>query len=433
MALLTGSIGTGKTEVMIHLFWFCLQVGIKVIVTGTKHAALDLIITKFLAKFPSAEPPLRVYAYVTLSPEVIRRTKMIVGDLVAIGSKEISENFSQDTPIARFDDDAQASPEQPSLIGIASCHYSKNICVWAMYGDSRQTGVSNPTGRHAENIVDIFYKQSDMSLFRRLCLAGHPVIRLTVQWRQHEKLFELLNELHYDMGTRTRGNKKADLQEHTTLMGRIVGSPYSKIAAQSDHQKRILHVVVNSPTMKAKDTKSRANPGFAAYVVDIVLPKVRGDFGTSTHENVILIVPYAKQKELYRRHFVKLRSQGWTDAELPQLCTVDASHGYEAHLVVFDIVNDDYEGFLQDKKRCCVAFSRAKEQMIVISGALARVDQITKTRVVRDATNQSKMKTITLQCPLLHWTNWFASMDCRHTTAPPKFEIPTDLCFYDEE
>lgn len=48
----------------------------------------------------------------------------------------------------------------------------------------------------------------------------------------------------------------------------------------------------------------RSIPGFAAYVVDIVLPKVRQEFGTSTRDNVLLITPYAKQKGLYRRHFV---------------------------------------------------------------------------------------------------------------------------------
>lgn len=332
-----------------------------------------------------------------------------------------------------FSDEAQTSPEPPSLIAVASCHYSLNICVWAMYGDSRQSGVTNLTGRHCEDTVDVFYKQSDMSLFRRLCLAGHPVDRLTIQWRQHEKLFKLSNQLHYSMRIRTKGSMKGNLQGHTTLMGRIVNLPYSKITTQSDYQKRLLHVIVDSPTMEAKDTNSRANPGFAAYVTDIVLPKVRADFDKTTHKNVILIVPYAKQKELYRRLFPKMRTQGWTDAELPQLFTVDAAHGQEAHLVIFDVVNDDYEGFLQDKKRCCVAFGRAKEQTIAISGALAQVDQSTTKQLVRDATDSDKVKEIILKRPLVHWATYFATKKCTHEAAPLHFEIPADLAFYDED
>jgi hypothetical protein len=552
MALLTGSSGSGKTEVMIWLIWFCLQVGIKVIVVGAKHATLDLIVSKFIARFPKAEKPLRAYtasiesfttsttewkadenevlfldlaraelaesqnkrsrmlltnsiqhrviensnrsdmpamkrkfpsgsengepvytdttlydfrqifrdglaarndhpfsdeefwtterfsrfkyAYAQLRAEVIQNSSFLVSTLINIASKEISQNFSQSTAIARFDDEAQTIDESSSVVPIAVCHWSKNVCIWAMYGDLRQSGVINLTGRHFDDTVDVFYQQAEMSLFARVSLAGHPVDRLDLQWRQHEKIFQVLNKLHYFMSIRTKNSMKGNLQEHTTLMARITGlSDDSEIAAQTDYQKRLLHVVVDSPTMKAKDSKSRANPGFAAYVVDIVLPKIREDFGKTTYKNVMLIVPYAKQKELYRRLFAKLRGQGWTDAELPQLSTIDVAHGHEADLVIFDVVNDDYEGFLQDKKRCCVAFGRAKQQMIVISGALEEVDERTTTQIVRDATDGDKIKPITLKRPLLHWASWFVTVSCTHKTSPPAFIVPADLSFWNEE
>jgi hypothetical protein len=112
------------------------------------------------------------YAYAALRVEVIQNVKMLVASMVNINCQEISESFSRDTPVAWFDDEAQASPEQPSLIAAASCRFSKNICVWALYGDLIQSGVINLTDRHREDTVDVFYKQFDMSLFRRLCLAG---------------------------------------------------------------------------------------------------------------------------------------------------------------------------------------------------------------------------------------------------------------------
>lgn len=129
----------------------------------------------------------------------------------------------------------------------------------------------------------------------------------------------------------------------------------------------------------------------------------------------------------------KLRSQGWADAELPQLSTVDASHGLEAHLVIFDIVNDENEGFLQDEERRCLAFGRVKEQMIVICGTLAKVRVDEATQVVRDATDDYKVKTITLSRPLLHLARWFANIDCQWSCVPPKFNIPSDLAFYGQE
>ncbi|KEQ75931.1 hypothetical protein M436DRAFT_61229 [Aureobasidium namibiae CBS 147.97] len=182
-----------------------------------------------------------------------------------------------------------------------------------------------------------------------------------VQGRQHEKLFEMLNDLHYFSGVRTRDDMRGELQEHTRLMGSIMNLPADRIAAQTDHQKRMLQVVVfDSPPMKAKDSKSR--------------------------------------------------------------CL--------AHLAILDIVNDEREGFMQDKERCCLAFGCAKEQMIVITGTLAKVRDDATTQVVKDATDGDNVKTITLSRPLLHWAHLFVNIGCQFSCVPPEFDIPADLAFY---
>ncbi|THW83990.1 hypothetical protein D6D18_07949 [Aureobasidium pullulans] len=548
MALLTGSSGSGKTEVMVHVMRFCLRVGINVLCLGMKHSTLDLIVKKYENKFPEEEQPLRAYkpymedltsmttewdageesellvleiaraelvenknkrsrlimtnsiqykvienskktdmpgmmrkfpsgsqngepvytdeslydfrqvfrdglaarekhpfsdkiywtdqrskrfkyAYAALRAEVIQNARLLVTTMINIGSNEISQNFSRDTPIARFDDEAQACSEQPSLIASATCKFSHNICVWAFYGDFRQSGVINLTGRNPDNTVDVFYKQTDMSLFLRLYLSGHPVVRLDIQWRQHEKLFRPLNELHYDLNISTVQEMNRDLDEHTRLMGKITGQSDSKIDKQSDYQKRLLHIVLDSPTMKAKDSPSRANPGFAAYVVGVIFPKVREEFGITTSENVMLVVPYAKHKELYQRHYAQLRAEGWTDAELPALTTIEVAHGHEANLVIFDAVNDNREGFLQDAERCCVAFSRAKQQMIFVSGRLLHVkSDITKTVVVR--TTDGRLARTDVYRPLLHWAKYCVDHSCQWHESPPAFKVPSDLAFY---
>ncbi|KAI5269545.1 hypothetical protein E4T47_06990 [Aureobasidium subglaciale] len=325
MALLTGSSGSGKTEVMCHIMAFVLRLGFSVICTGMKHATLDLIAKKFENKFPQLETPLRAYnptseslsiqepvfaasdesdllaldmiraelaehkkkrtrlqsgnsiqhrvlqnmkrtdmpemivmipsgsecgipvyadktlhnfrqifkdgleareehpfsdkefwtdermklfksAYEALRAEVIQNSKMLVTTMLNAYNKEVSQNFSQNTLCIRFDDEAQACAEQPSLIPSSICRYSKNIILWCMYGDLKQSGVINLTGKNFDNTVDVFYKQSDMSLFLRLNLMGHPVIDLRYQWRQNEHLFEMLNELHYHMSIITTGN-----------------------------------------------------------------------------------------------------------------------------------------------------------------------------------------------------------------------------------
>jgi hypothetical protein len=61
----------------------------------------------------------------------------------------------------------------------------------------------------------------------------------------------------------------------------------------------LLLVEVDGPTMKVKDSPSRVNPGFAACVVEVVLPVLRESFGLKRNKKTMLVIPCTKQKELY--------------------------------------------------------------------------------------------------------------------------------------
>lgn len=223
------------------------------------------------------------------------------------------------------------------------------------------------------------------------------------------------------------------LRENLTLMGEIAGRSTEQIASQDDAQRRMLLVELDSTTMRATDSPSRANPGFAAYVVDRVLPILRKHFGRGLSRKVMLVVPYAKQKELYLRHFFALRSRGWSRDELPVLHTIGTSRGHEADFVIFDVVNDTREGFLSDSRRICVATSRATKQMLWISGSLAKVKSDEETRCYRDITSGSAIRRSTIDRPLLHWKKYFVDKKCFHQTAPPEFEVPVDLALEDDK
>ncbi|KAI5201536.1 hypothetical protein AUEXF2481DRAFT_92785 [Aureobasidium subglaciale EXF-2481] len=551
MALLTGSSGSGKTEIMVHIMAYVLRLGFTVICTGMKHATLDLIAKKFENKFPQLEAPLRAYnptseslsieepvftasdesdllaldmiraelaehkkkrtrlqsensiqhrvlqnmdrtdmpemirmiasgsecgipvyadktlhnfrqifkdglaareehpfsdkefwtdermnlfkhAYEALRAEVIQNSKVLVTTMLNAYNKEVRQNFSQNKMCIRFDDEAQACAEQPSLIPSSICGYSKNIKLWCMYGDLKQSGVINLTGKNFDNTVDVFYKQSDMSLFLRLNLMGHPLVDLRYQWRQNEHLFEMLNQLHYHMSIITTGNMKKPMSEHTTLMGKVLGLTDAEIAKQTEKQKRMLYVNVATPTMKSRDSHSRANPGYAAWVILVLFPLLLAEFGEKLQEDVMLIVPYAKQKELYLRWYFELRKQGWTDKQLPRISTIDVSHGDESKFVILDLVNDEYEGFLQDPARTCVAWGRAKDGMFTIGGNMSQVDDSHKVKKFRDATDGDKLKDFVLYRPIRHWKRYYEDNLCAFKTAPPEFVVPDDLAFYDE-
>ncbi|KAI5202072.1 hypothetical protein E4T39_04879 [Aureobasidium subglaciale] len=546
MALLTGSSGSGKTKVMVHLMRFCLKVGINVLCLGMKHATLDLIVTKFEEEFPNEEKPLRAYSqssesltteqttfeatekeelilldivraelagleqtraplllknsiqhrvlenskrkdmpamvakiptgsasgepqyaddteydyrqvfkdglaardehpltdnvfwnkrelkkfkyvYAALRAEVIQNSHLLFSTMINVCSKEISQNFSSATNIARFDDEAQTASEPASLVATSICQFSDNIIRWAMYGDIKQSGVINITGRGTENTVDPFHKQADVSLFLRLYMSGHEVVRLDTQWRQHILLFMMLNELHYHMSIRTVGAMKNALNKYTDLMGRIAGRSQDEIDQQSEAQKRMLCVELDSICMRAKDSRSRANPGNAAYVIRVVFPQLRIAFGKNMRKMVILLTPYAKQKELYGRWYWQLRKEGWIDVELPEIMTVDVSHGHEAHMTIVDVVNDNYEGFLKDPSRMLVMMSRARHQLLMVCGEMANVDVEVKKKLYTDVTNGNKVKQLDVQRPILHWKNYMNNNKCTHETKAPDHDIPSDL------
>ncbi|CAD0098397.1 unnamed protein product [Aureobasidium mustum] len=352
------------------------------------------------------------YVYAVLRAEAIQNAPFLVSTMVGLKNREISQNFSLDHNIARFDDEAQACEEGVSLIGAALCHWSKNVKTWAMFGDYKQSGVICLTGQGQENTVDVFHEQSRISLFSRLEKAGHPVVHLNTQQRLPQLFFTPLNELHYDMQITTSSSLKRPLRENTTLLGEIAGRSQKEIALQTDAQRRMLLVQVDSPTMKARDSPSRANPGFAAYVVDVVLPALQG---------------------VVWRLFYKLRRDGWSRLELPKLYTIDTAHGREADFVIFDVVNDTREGFLSDKTRMCLAASRAKQQMLWVTGDCSEIPTDTKTKYYRDSSDGDKIKQVTVSRPLLHWKKYFEDKKCTHQTAPPAFEVPTDLAYFGDD
>lgn len=373
------------------------------------------------------------YVYAALRAEVIQRSPFLIGTSLALNNKEISQHWSQDQKSVMINDEAHDCPEPASLVGAALPNWSKNVKVWAMLGDLKQDAITSLTSQGRKSTNNPFHEQSLVSLFSRLEMAGHPIVRLGMQCRLPSVLFGPLNELHYDMQVITIPARRKNLTENLTLIGEIVGRDADEIAAQTDAQRRMLLVEVGSPTMRAVDSPSRANPGFAAYVVDVVLPILRRHFQRQLNKKVMLVVPYAKQKELYLRLFFKLRNQGWIRDELPALHTIGASRGQEADFVIFDVVNDTREGFLSDSRRMCVAASRATKQMLWISGSLAKVKSDEQTRCYRDVTAGGATRRLTIDRPLLHWKKYFVDKKCFHQTAPPEFEVPVDLTVEDDK
>jgi hypothetical protein len=109
----------------------------------------------------------------------------------------------------------------------------------------------------------------------------------------------------------------------------------------------LLLVEVDGPTMKVKDSPSRVNPGFAACVVEVVLPVLRESFGLKRNKKAMLVIPCTKQKELYLFLSLKLRGDGWSSEELSALFTIGIPH-----VVISDIFIDTTEELLSTLDIC---------------------------------------------------------------------------------
>jgi hypothetical protein len=77
----------------------------------------------------------------------------------------------------------------------------------------------------------------------------------------------------------------------------------------------------------------------------------------------------------------------------------------------------------------CVAASRAKKQMLWITGNLSEVKTDETIRYYRDSDAGDTIKEVAIYRPLLHWKKYFESKKCTHQATPPESEVPGDLAF----
>lgn len=60
-------------------------------------------------------------------------------------------------------------------------------------------------------------------------------------------------------------------------------------------------------------------------------------FGKEMNVEVNILVPHKRQHQNYTAKFAQLRLEGWTEAELPRLQTIDSSIGTECNHAIIDL------------------------------------------------------------------------------------------------
>lgn len=89
----------------------------------------------------------------------------------------------------------------------------------------------------------------------------------------------------------------------------------------------------------------------------------------------------------------KRKDEGWTEQELPEIQCFDSLRGKEKKVFCLVLVNNGKnEGFLKDKKRACVMFTRAIDVQIVVGGGFFGTQEDIDSRRYRK--RETFMKTL---------------------------------------
>ncbi|KAK4895776.1 hypothetical protein LTR27_006258 [Elasticomyces elasticus] len=118
------------------------------------------------------------------------------------------------------------------------------------------------------------------------------------------------------------------------------------------------------------------------FVLQRLLPALRKLYGKEVFWKVTLVVPYERQRRLYKDEFDRLMKQGVEQCELPDVWTVTAADHHETismtDVVILDLVKSrggHQLGFLKDDDRAAAMFTRARKASLIISGDLRNDDE----------------------------------------------------------
>ncbi|KAK4967368.1 hypothetical protein LTR42_010717 [Elasticomyces elasticus] len=140
------------------------------------------------------------------------------------------------------------------------------------------------------------------------------------------------------------------------------------------------------------------------FVVGTLLPGLRKPYGKEVFWKVTLVVPYERQRRLYKDEFDHLMKHGLEQCELPDVWTVTAADHHEnismTDVVILDLVKSrggHQLGFLKDDDRAAAMFTRARKASLIISGDLRNDDnncedsfERRKTWLIKEAGRQGK-------------------------------------------
>lgn len=132
--------------------------------------------------------------------------------------------------------------------------------------------------------------------------------------------------------------------------------------------------------LKILGHRHMTNPPCANFtsfnVVWDLVEKMQPLFGETMNENVVILTPYNRQRYLYVNKLRESGKQGWTTGMLPQVTVVEEAVHRKWNVVILDYVvcTEKSLGFLNNKTRAFVMFTRMTAALIVVGSDIARAE-----------------------------------------------------------
>ena len=258
----------------------------------------------------------------------------------------------------------EAGKATPTEILVPMCLGKKIILV----GDHKQLPpVVDETLLKTESEISIKREDLEMSLFEYLEDSINNKCKdvLTQQYRMHPTIGNLISRIFY---------KETTLISETTKKSKCIPLRIYNNNA-----------IVWLTTCKRKNNKEEqiGTTFMNSCEVDVIfeeLEKINKELTVlNLKKEVAIIAGYHAQKDLIRRRIYTQNHQKFTNLKI-EVNTVDAFQGRESDIVFYSIVRSNDEGklgFLKDVRRLNVAFSRAKELLIVVGNHISASKKIT--------------------------------------------------------
>jgi DNA polymerase III delta prime subunit len=303
-----------------------------------------------------------------VSQMVVQKSRLIVSTSNNTGDKLIASNFGQDAlGVMIIRDEDTKETETNSWVPVAKLLNSDRICGIVSCGDEKQL---QPTviSLQGKDQYNEFAPQISLALPTRLGRMGHPIIKLTEQFRYRPVFAKWPNRRTYE-GLLASHQRTEAIKVNANFV-KAMANAFAYNGSASTDFGNVVASVEGSTCVVDEVSKSRYNDNHRLFILRLILANKTHDGYPAS--DITIVCPYQAQVLRLRKSLFSMQQGGLlASSDIPRVATTDSMQGKEAKVIVHDWVisqGDSFSdlGFTTDDHRGTVALTRMSEVMINI-------------------------------------------------------------------